>query len=77
MLVVVDDVAPVRLERAGETVKLRRVGEVLEFGAPMAGAVAALFARGRSTVAGLEGLDDERRAALARRLLEHGVCRVG
>ena len=67
---------PIGLERVGDTVKLRRPGEVLEFAGAVGLAVEALFGRGEATVRGLGGLDAERATALARRLVEHGVCRV-
>ena len=63
-------------ERVGDALRLRRAGEVLEFAGPVAGAVAALFERGRCAVGELEGLDEERGVALARRLLRHGACRT-
>ena len=71
-----DGGAPVGLERVGDVVKLRRPGEVLEFAGTVGLAVEALFERGEASVRGVGGLDAERATALARRLVEHGVCRI-
>ena len=73
---VVDGASRAGLERVGDVVKLRRPGEVLELSGAAAAALEALFADGAAAADRLEGLDPERSAALARRLVELGVCRA-
>lgn len=68
--------AAVTLERRGDRLRVRRPGAVMELGEPLAAAVQALVDAGGARVAELHGLDAGRRIALARRLLDEGVCRI-
>ena len=61
---------------SGDTVRLRRPGEVIELAEPAASAAEDLFARGRVTVGALAGLEPHRARSLAARLLALGACRA-
>ena len=65
-----------RAERSGDTVRLRRPGEVIELAEPAASAAEDLFARGRVAVGALAGLEPHRARSLAARLLALGACRA-
>ena len=73
---VLDTSVPMRAERLGDALRLRRAGEVLEFTGEAAAAVEALLARGRVAVGELAMAAPERRASLAARLVDAGVCTV-
>ena len=66
--------APRRAERRDGRLVLSLPGQVLEFREPAASAVEALLRAGRLRVGDLPGPDDERRLALARRLLRERVA---
>ncbi len=67
----------VQLDRRGTRSKLRLPGRIVELDGALAAAVEPLVAAGRGEVGSLRGLDPQRRTALARRLLDEGVCGVG
>lgn len=64
-------------ERQGNRLKLRTLGQVLEFEGAMAAAVEMILARGAFRVGELEGLDEQQRHLLGNRLLHERVVRVG
>ena len=65
-----------RLERRGSAPTLRTPGEVLGLGEANGEAVERLLETGRARVGELALPDDERRLALARRLIEHGIVEI-